>query len=126
MKKIGLLLICFIIAFPSSARGLSDTVVILSQKPSGNPTRIEEPVPIVTYNNVGVLTIDFRSSQVDNFVVTISSPYTDVDYYATSSFTTIPIIVDGISDYSIVIETADGDVFEGVLAASEYASSQMY
>ncbi|MCQ2287493.1 MAG: hypothetical protein MJZ74_00140 [Muribaculaceae bacterium] len=60
---------------------------------------------------------------MNNYTVTISSLYADVDYYATSSFTSIPLSVDGFSDYSIVIETEDGDVFEGTLYAIDYTTS---
>ncbi|MBQ0121013.1 MAG: hypothetical protein KBT13_07835 [Bacteroidales bacterium] len=70
------------------------------------------------------ITVDFGIQPVNNYTVTISSLYADVDYYATSSFTTIPLAVDGFSDYSIVIETVDGDVFEGTLYASQYVTSQ--
>ncbi|MBQ0114411.1 MAG: hypothetical protein KBT13_04060 [Bacteroidales bacterium] len=63
---------------------------------------------------------------MNNFIVTISSLYADVDYYATSTFTTIPIAVDGISDYSITIETGDGDLFEGTLYAADYATTATF
>lgn len=81
--------------------------------------------PVVWYNMTSSsITVDFGIQPVNNYTVTISSLYADVDYYATSSFTTIPLAVDGFSDYSIVIETVDGDVFEGTLAASQYATSE--
>ncbi len=86
-----------------------------------------EPIdlPEVIYSSYdSTITIDFGNQPVNNYTVTISSLYADVDYYATSSFTTIPLAVDGISDYSIVIETTEGDVFEGTLAASQYVTSQ--
>ena len=83
--------------------------------------------PIVIYSGYdSTITVDFGNQPVNNYTVTISSLYTDVDYYATSSFTTIPLAVDGISDYSIVIETAEGDVFEGTLVASQYATSEIF
>ena len=81
--------------------------------------------PDVLYNSINNhITIDFGIQPVNNYTVTISSLYADVDYYATSSFATIPLAVDGTSDYSIVIETAEGDVFEGTLYASQYVTSQ--
>lgn len=85
-------------------------------------TRLLEPIVLydTTDNN---LTINFENTYYFDYSVTISSPFTDVDYYVTSSYTTIPLVVDGISDYTIIIKTSDGDVFEGTLAASEYSTT---
>lgn len=84
-------------------------------------------IPEVIFNsNTNQISIDFGNQPIEDYTVTISSPFTDVDYYVTSSYTTIPLVVDGISDYTIIIETSDGDVFEGTLAASEYSTTVMY
>lgn len=106
----------------NSIFGEKDTEVYVLDLNSKKTARLDEP--IVQFHKTGFVTIDFGIQPVNNYTVTISSLYTDVDYYATSSFTTIPLAVDGFSDYSIVIETAEGDVFEGTLYASEYAPSQ--
>ena len=93
-------------------------------------TRIKHPhlsEPIVFFHSqTSIISIDFGDQPIEDYTVTISSPFTDVDYYVTSSYTTIPLVVDGYSDYNIIIETSDGDIFEGTLAASEYASTQMF
>lgn len=123
MKKTVFLFLLLMSYFISDARGIGDTIVRLNRRPVRDHARDEWVTPETKFHSSSsTLTIDFGDSSLDFYTVTISSPYTDVDYYATSSFTTIPIIVDGISDYSIVIETADGDVFEGVLMASDYMS----
>lgn len=85
-------------------------------------THMVEP-NVVYYFQSSTITIDFGNQPIKDYSVTISSPFTDVDYYVTSSYTTIPLVVDGISDYTIIIETCDGDVFEGTLAASEYSTT---
>lgn len=56
-----------------------------------------EPIdlPEVIYSSYdSTITVDFGIQPVNNYTVTISSLYADVDYYATSSFTTIPLAVD--------------------------------
>ena len=76
--------------------------------------------PVVTYNSsASLLTINFANQPINNYIVTISTAQTNVDYYATSPYTTIPLVVDGISSYDITIETADGDVFERTLFAND-------
>ena len=80
-------------------------------------------VSLFIFSTDSTITIDFGNQPIEDYSVTISSPFTDVDYYVTSSYTTIPLVVDGISDYTIIIETSDGDVFEGTLAASEYSTT---
>lgn len=83
--------------------------------------------PSVIYNPLSsTITIDFGNQPIEDYSVTISSPFTDVDYYITSSYTTIPLVVDGYSDYTIIIETSDGDVFEGTLAASDYTTTATF
>lgn len=74
---------------------------------------------VIYYEYSSTITVDFGDQPVGNYCVTISSPLVDADYYATSSFTTIPIAVDGINDYNIIIETDDGDIFEGTLLATD-------
>lgn len=103
----------------------SQTVIIRKQTSTDN-THLMQPIdcPDVFYSSMNSqITVDFGNQPVNNYTVTISTPFNDVDYYATSSFTTIPLAVDGISDYSIVIETEDGDVFEGTLYAIDYTTS---
>lgn len=100
--------------------GSGKRVVIISHGHT-NPHLI---MPTVAYYpQSSTITIDFGNQPIEDYSVTISSPFTDVDYYVTSSYTTIPLVVDGISDYTIIIETSDGDVFEGTLAASEYSTT---
>lgn len=108
----------------NSILGGKDTEVYVLDLNSKKTARLDEP--IVQFHKTGFVTIDFGTQPVNNFTVTISSPLTDVDYYVTSSFTTIPLAVDGISDYYIIIESCYGDVFEGTLAASEYASNELF
>ena len=102
--------------------------IVISAKDAMKDNHYTLPIdcPIVVFYIAAsnCITVDFGTQPVNNYTVTISSLYADVDYYATSSFTTIPLAVDGISDYSIVIETAEGDVFEGTLYASQYVTSQ--
>ncbi len=81
---------------------------------------------VIYYEYDSTITVDFGNQPVNDYVVTISTPLIDFDYYATSPFTIIPLAVDGISDYSITIETADGDMFEGTLYASEYTSNATF
>lgn len=134
MKKILLLLSYCIISVITNAEvhqiTSSGTRYVVTTRASGvrinhNTIPIDCPDVFYTYTT-NTLTIDFGTQPVNDFTVTISSPLTDVDYYVTSSFTTIPLAVDGISDYSIIIESCYGDVFEGTLAASEYASNELF
>ncbi|MGM9838582.1 MAG: hypothetical protein ACI307_00740 [Sodaliphilus sp.] len=95
------------------------TNVVISQKNSKSNNRLTSP--IVFFNNSEQsLSIDFGFFTFESISITISSPYTDVDYVVNSSFVTIPLEVDGVSDYQIVIETNDGDIFEGTLFADDY------
>ena len=95
------------------------TNVVISQKNSKSNNRLTSP--IVFFNNSEQsLSIDFGFFTFESVSITISSPYTDVDYVVNSSFVTIPLEVDGVSDYQIVIETNDGDIFEGTLFADDY------
>ena len=103
--------------------------VVITKVIGQHSSHFTQPIdcPEVFYeSNTNYIAIDFGVQPINDYTVTISSPFTDIDYFITSSYTTIPLSVDGISDYSIIIETADGDVFEGTLTASEYASGQMY
>lgn len=103
---------------------INDKPVIIIGRPTNHP---HFDVPSVCYiTRTSTISIDFGNQPVNNFTVTISSLYADVDYYATSSFTTIPLAVDGISDYSITIETGDGDLFEGTLYAADYATTATF
>ncbi len=102
---------------------------VVTTKVVGRNNHLVQPIdcPDVVFNSTSSqLTVDFGNQPVNNFTVTISSLYADVDYYATSSFTTIPLAVDGISDYSITIETGDGDLFEGTLYASDYTTTATF
>lgn len=100
--------------------GQTDKKVCMTGTVSKHPHIL---TPTVLYNTESSsVSIDFGNQPIDDYTVTISSPFTDMDYFVTSSYTTIPLSVDGISDYSIIIETAEGDVFEGVLLASDYSS----
>ena len=102
-------------------------VVIAKSAGVKNHIVLPSDCPDVVFNSISSqLSIDFGNQPVNNFTVTISSLYADVDYYATSSFTTIPLAVDGISDYSITIETGDGDLFEGTLYAADYATTATF
>ena len=95
------------------------TNAVISQKNSKSNNRLTSP--IVFFNNSEQsLSIDFGFYTFESVSITISSPYTDVDYVVNSSFVTIPLEVDGVSDYQIVIETNDGDIFEGTLFADDY------
>lgn len=95
----------------------TDKKVIISRTHVVHPHLLE---PVVTYNSsASLLTINFANQPINNYIVTISTAQTNVDYYATSPYTTIPLVVDGISSYDITIETADGDVFEGTLFAND-------
>lgn len=105
------------------------THLVVTTKVVVRNNHLAQPIdcPDVCFNSVNSnITVDFGNQPVDDYVVTISTPFVDFDYYATSSFTTIPLAVDGISDYSITIETADGDMFEGTLYASEYTSNATF
>lgn len=132
MKTKLLITIICLLYFPLSWGYINQTTsrggsvdVVLSHQYRDRPIRLSEPC-VVYYLSNSIITIDFGNQPVEEYSVTISSPFTDVDYYATSSYTTIPLVVDGYSDYTIIIETSDGDIFEGTLAASEYASTQMF
>lgn len=99
--------------------------VVITKVTGQHSSHFTQPIdcPEVFYeSNTNYIAIDFGVQPINDYTVTISSPFTDMDYFVTSSYTTIPLSVDGISDYSIIIETADGDVFEGVLLASDYSS----
>lgn len=133
MKKFYLSLIALLVTSITSIATINQTnslgthQVIVRGSNANQPTHLSQPIdcPEVFYiSQASIITIDFGNQPVNNYTVTISSLYADVDYYVTSSFTTIPLAVDGFSDYSIVIETADGDVFEGILTASDYTTSQ--
>ena len=106
----------------------SQAVIIRKQTSTANNHLMQSiDCPDVFFNSMSnLLTIDFDNQPVGNYTVTISSPLVDVDYYATSPFTTIPLAVDGISDYSITIETGDGDLFEGTLYASDYTTTATF
>lgn len=92
-------------------------IIIANSNGRPNPHMIEPLVYFMPFSST--ITVDFGDQPVGNYCVTISSPLVDVDYYATSPFTTIPIAVDGINDYNIIIETDDGDIFEGTLLATD-------
>ncbi len=131
MKQKLLLLISLVLIFNVSLNANVDSindnqkrVVIINGNHRPQP-HVCEPL-VQFYTASSILTIDFGNQPVNNFIVTISSLYADVDYYATSTFTTIPIAVDGISDYSITIETGDGDLFEGTLYAADYATTATF
>ena len=118
---------CNATGFETNSTGIRRIGV--SQTGSAQNNHMMQPIdsPTVYFQSLtNTITVDFGTQPVNSFVVTISSLYTDVDYYATSSFTTIPLAPDGFSDYSIVITTAAGDVFEGILTASDYTTSEMY
>lgn len=103
--------------------------ILLAKSIGRTSGHLAQPIdcPDVVFNSISSqLSIDFGNQPVNNFIVTISSLYADVDYYATSTFTTIPIAVDGISDYSITIETGNGDLFEGTLYATDYATTATF
>lgn len=70
------------------------------------------------------ITINFGAQKINNFTVTITSMCTEVDYYATSSFISIPFVPDGMNDYTIIIEIDNGDIFEGTLFADEYLNTE--
>lgn len=105
----------------SSAYGLRrSTNVVINHKSTSGSYRFA--TPITTYQiDANLLIIDFGVQPINGFTVTIISVYTEVDYSVTSSFATIPLSVDGVSDYTIVIETDSGDVFEGTLSACDYS-----
>lgn len=130
MKKILFLFlsICLsVVSYADDTNYLGTHRIAINRARCNTHNHYIQPIdcPDVLYNSINNhITIDFGIQPVNNYTVTISSLYADVDYYATSSFTTIPLAVDGTSDYSIVIETADGDVFEGTLYASQYVTSQ--
>jgi len=134
MKKLLFLFLLCITSITSNATEnhitSTGSIKVVSNRTSGvRVNHYAEPIdcPDIIFNlNTNQISIDFGNQPIENYNVTISSPFTDVDYYVTSSYTTIPLVVDGYSDYTIIIETSDGDVFEGTLAASEYASTQMF
>lgn len=123
LKKILLFVFLLVLTIPdcySATNNNPKGTIIISGKGVHSPHLSS---PYVTYHLASsMLSIDFGNQPIDDYTVTISSPFTDMDYFITSSYTTIPLSVDGISDYSIIIETAEGDVFEGVLLASDYSS----
>ena len=132
MKKFFLVLLFLVSLLDSNAtndqvNSSGSLYVVVRKQTSKAHNHFAQPIecPDVIFNSMNsLITIDFGIQPMNNYTVTISSLYADVDYYATSSFTTIHLAVDGVSDYSIVIETAQGDVFEGTLAASQYATSE--
>lgn len=134
MKKGILVLMFFMSLLVSNAandqvNSLGSQTVIIRKQTSTANNHLMQPIdcPDVVFNSTSSqLTVDFGNQPVNNFTVTISSLYADVDYYATSTFTTIPLAVDGISDYSITIETGDGDLFEGTLYAADYATTATF
>lgn len=134
MRKILLFFLLCITAITGYAEVNQTTTkgsyIVVTTRASGHKTNhLAQPIdcPDVVFNSISSqLSIDFGNLPVNNFIVTISSLYADVDYYATSSFTTIPLAVDGISDYSITIETGDGDLFEGTLYAADYATTATF
>lgn len=107
-------------AGPSSTYGsIRGTNVVINKTNSKGDNRL--CLPLVDFNIAEQsISIDFGSFPIENFRVTISSPYNDVDYVVFNSFVSIPLEVDGVSDYQIVIETNDGDIFEGTLFAEDY------
>lgn len=122
MKKLFFLLLLMSLAIVSNASNASpnsnDKRAIIIGGFGGSRPHLSEPT--VTYTiSTSTITVDFGDQPVGNYCVTISSPLVDIDYYATSPFTTIPIAVDGINDYNIIIETDDGDIFEGTLLATD-------
>lgn len=127
MKQKILLLISLILFFHVSlfagvdSTNDNDTRIVIANGHCPRP-HVREPM-VQFFTTSSILTVDFGNQPVNNYTVTISTPFNDVDYYATSSFTSIPLSVDGFSDYSIVIETEDGDVFEGTLYAIDYTTS---
>lgn len=124
MRKILFFLLATFLVNPIYARDPNEQEIIVNQTIGGG--RYEGSIPEVKFNSSGVLTINFDITTFECYTLTITSIYTDVDFVITSSSVSIPLLVDGFSDYSIIIETNDGNVFEGTLNASEYASGQMY
>lgn len=111
---------CFVAEAGLFSNGTKQVIV---KKGLNQNSHYSEPIepPEVFYNErSSVMSIYFSNHSIENFRVTISSPYNDVDYVVNSSFVTIPLEVDGESDYQIVIETNDGDIFEGTLYADDY------
>ncbi|MCQ2290955.1 MAG: hypothetical protein MJZ63_06765 [Muribaculaceae bacterium] len=128
MKKLlnycSIICACAAMAFSSCNSDNSADVnykrVIIIRNSGNSLPHLYEPV-VVYETTSSIISINFGVQPIGYHTVTISNPYADVDYYATSSVAKFPLVVDGKSDYSISIETAEGNVFQGVLQASEYA-----
>lgn len=121
-KKILLLLVLFCqLSMFANLTDYTNVYVVLGKK-TQKPHLYEPCVQYNTYSNE--LSIDFGTAPIASYTVTISAPLFETDYVMFSPQASIPLAVDGESDYEIVIETFDGDVFEGTLAACEYNSAQ--
>lgn len=62
---------------------------VVTTKVAVRGNHLAQPIdcPDVFYNSVNSnITVDFGDQPVGNYCVTISSPFADVDYYATSPF----------------------------------------
>ena len=129
MRKVLLFLLLFLVSNTSDANvnpitSKGSLHVVTSRTGGATVNRLTPIVesPDVVYNSIqNSITIDFGVQPINVFTVTIISVYTEVDYSVTSSFAPIPLSVDGVSDYTIVIETDSGDVFEGTLSACDYS-----
>ena len=84
-----------------------------------NPHLTADALDVYYYVNNEVLTVDFAEHGVEYSVtVTNLSNNIYITFYDTGGV--VPLPADGFSDYLITIETTDGDVFEGILYASDY------
>lgn len=125
MKKL-LFLLFFAVALTASAftppdgiNGNGQSVIIAIEMTKPHKLHLAELTTLYC-TDTEVLTVDFAEPGVE-YSVTVTNLRNNIyiTFYDTGGV--VPLPADGFSDYLITIETTDGDVFEGILYAADYA-----
>lgn len=108
---------------PDQINGKTREVIIRHATGHQNPHMVDVLPTALYYETSHVLTVEFPATDFEPYTLSVSSTLTTLDYYVTTPYVCVPIMLTGLT-YDIQLETDAGDVYWGVLDLSEATSME--